>query len=29
LPLLPLLVAAQANPATILAQFRIRPSVTW
>ena len=28
-PLLPLLVTAQANPAAILAQFRIRPSVTW
>jgi hypothetical protein len=27
-PLLPLLVAAQTNPATILAQFRIQPSVT-
>jgi hypothetical protein len=29
IPLLPLLAAAQANPATILAQFRIQPSVTW
>jgi len=28
-PLLPLLVTVQANPATILAQFRIQPSVTW
>jgi hypothetical protein len=28
-PLLPLLVAAQANPAAILAQFHIQPSVTW
>jgi hypothetical protein len=28
-PLLPLLAGAQANPATILAQFRIQPSVTW
>jgi hypothetical protein len=27
-PLLPLLVTAQTNPATILAQFRIQPSVT-